>query len=313
MMRIIGPEDLVFGVDDVDACRTYFLDFGLREIALGDGGHRFEAVDGTAVTIRPIDDPKLPPPLPTVSTLRQTIWGCEDQETVDAIAADLAQDREVTRSDDGSIATVDDAGFQIAFRVTSRRALALAPEAINSPGAAQGRPANAIGADESAEALPLTLSHIVLFVPDTARLEAFYVNRLKFLVTDRLGHDGPFLRPQANDDHHCVFFIQTPPHMQGIEHFAFHVQGPTAMMLAGTRFVNKGYQSFWGPGRHKFGSNWFWYFNSPMGCHVEYDADMDKHDESWEPRFAEPCADASQVFLFESVEKFFPGGGPPSH
>ena len=30
-------------------------------------------------------------------------------------------------------------------------------------------------------------------------------------------------------------------------------------MLAGTRFIKAGYQSFWGPGRHKFGSNWFWY------------------------------------------------------
>ena len=39
--------------------------------------------------------------------------------------------------------------------------------------------------------------------------------------------------------------------------------------------MRAGYQSFWGPGRHKFGSNWFWYFNSPLGCHVEYDADMD--------------------------------------
>ena len=55
-------------------------------------------------------------------------------------------------------------------------------------------------------------------------------------------------------------------------------------MLAGSRFVKAGYQSFWGPGRHKFGSNWFWYFNSPLGCHVEYDADMDLHDDEWTPR-----------------------------
>ena len=66
--------------------------------------------------------------------------------------------------------------------------------------------------------------------------------------------------------------------MKGVEHFTFHMGGPAEVMDAGTRLVAKGYQSFWGPGRHVFGSNWFWYFNSPMGV-IEYDADMDLHDE----------------------------------
>ena len=82
-------------------------------------------------------------------------------------------------------------------------------------------------------------------------------------------------------------------------------------LLAGTRFVEKGYQSFWGPGRHKFGSNWFWYFNSPLGCHVEYDADMDLHDTQWQPREAAMGADASQAFLFQYREKWAPSGPPP--
>jgi hypothetical protein len=87
--------------------------------------------------------------------------------------------------------------------------------------------------------------------------------------------------------------------------------GPTEVMLAGTRFVNKGYQSFWGPGRHKMGSNWFWYFNSPLGCHVEYDADMDLHNHAWVARQAPMSADASQLFLFQQRDKWAPGGPPP--
>lgn len=312
-MRIIGPEDVVFGVDNVEASRTYLRDYGLSEVVLGDGGYRFEAVDGTAVTIRDINDPVLPAPLASGSTLRQTVWGCEDQATVDAIAADLCRDRPVVSQPDGSIATVDDVGFQIAFRVTTRRSFTGQPELVNSPGAPAGRPVNQIGACDDADVSPLTLSHVVYFTPDSPRMEAFYAERLGFLVTDRLGPDGPFLRPRANDDHHCLFLLQTPPHMQGLEHIAFHVQGPTALMVAGTRFVNKGYESFWGPGRHHFGSNWFWYFNSPMGCHVEYDADMDRHDENWEPRLATPSAETSQMFLFENVDKFFPGGSPKDH
>ncbi|MBY0557775.1 MAG: glyoxalase, partial [Burkholderiaceae bacterium] len=95
------------------------------------------------------------------------------------------------------------------------------------------------------------------------------------------------------------------------EHFTFHMGGPTEVMQAGTRLVAKGYQSFWGPGRHKMGSNWFWYFNSPLGCHVEYDADMDQHDAAWVARATPISADASQLFLFQPRDKWFPGGPPP--
>ena len=312
-MRIIGPEDLLFGVDNVDQCRAYLADYGLTEVELGAGGYRFEALDGTAMTVRERGDPSLPPPLASGATLRQTVWGCEDQATVDAIAAELSGDREVAQHSDGSITTTDDVGFQIAFRVTARRPVDLAPELINSPGATPGRAPNQIGADQIADALPRTLSHVVYFTPDMAKMEAFYVKRLQFMVTDRFNNVGPFMRPQANDDHHCLFLLSTPPHMQGLEHVAFHMQGPTAMMLAGSRMVKKGYESFWGPGRHNFGSNWFWYFNSPMGVHVEYDADMDKHDENWEPRVLDAGPDTGQMFLFENVDKWFPGGPPAKH
>lgn len=310
-MRIIGPDDLVFGVDNLEDCRTYLSDYGLKEVVLGDGGYRFDALDGTSVTLRNRNDPALPSQFASGSTFRQTIWGCEDQATVDQIAAELERDRPVERRADGSIATADDVGFSLVFRVTTRRPVTGQPERINSPGASPGRRPNEIGADETADALPITLSHAVLFAPELEKAEAFYVNRLKFSVVDRLVGAGPFLRPQANDDHHCLFLIGVPAQMQGLEHFAFHVQGPSALLLAGTRFVAKGYESFWGPGRHLLGSNWFWYFNSPMGVHVEYDADMDKHDSSWKPRDLPAGADSSQIYLFENVRKWAPGEGPP--
>jgi catechol 2,3-dioxygenase-like lactoylglutathione lyase family enzyme len=151
----------------------------------------------------------------------------------------------------------------------------------------------------------------VYFVPDEARAAAFYTGRLGFRETDRLLGAGGFLRPAGTLDHHTLFMIQTPPFMKGVEHFTFHMAGPTAVLQAGSRFVSKGYQSFWGPGRHKMGSNWFWYFNSPLGCHVEYDADMDRHDEQWQPRAVPMSADAAQLFLFAHRDKWAPGGPPP--
>lgn len=305
-MNIIGPDALVFGVDDLAACRQYLADYGLRDA--GDG--RFEALDGTAVIVRAKDDPLLPPGMGTASMLRETVYGVADAATLDAIAAELSKDRPVTR-DGGVVRAHDDLGFALAFQVTVRRPLDMPAEAVNAPGAPVQRPANVVAVDQGAPALPRGLSHVVYFVPDSAKGEAFYVKRLGFVCTDRFTGVGPFLRPAGSNEHHCLFMIQTPPFMKGCEHFTFHLGGPTELMLAGTRFVEKGYESFWGPGRHKFGSNWFWYFNSPLGCHVEYDADMDHHDNSWAAREVPMSADASQLFLFQHREKWAPSGPPP--
>ncbi|MCG2592395.1 VOC family protein [Ramlibacter sp. XY19] len=306
-MNIIGPDALVFGVDDVAACTQYLTDYGLQPV----GGGRFEALDGTAIVLAAKDDKSLPQALGTASMLRKTIYGCADQATVDAIANELRKDREVRQLRGGAIESVDDMGFALGFQVSVRRALQLPAETVNAPGAPPQRPANVVAVDFNAVVKPRTLSHVVYFVPDSARAEAFYVKRLGFVCTDRFVGVGPFLRPAGTPDHHTLFMIQTPPQMKGCEHFTFHLGGPTEVMLAGSRFVAKGYESFWGPGRHQFGSNWFWYFNSPLGCHVEYDADMDLHDGQWTAREAAMGADASQLFLFQYRDKWAPGGPPP--
>ncbi|HBX9965626.1 TPA: glyoxalase [Klebsiella variicola] len=275
-MNILGPDYLVFGVDDLAGCRQFLLDYGLREQENG----FFSALDGTGVLLRERDDPSLP--------------------------AALRRDREVKLGADGVLRCVDDAGFALGFRVSQRQPLQREGEKINAPGDHAGRPVNQTGASADMAAEPRSLSHVVYFVPDAARAEAFY-QRLGFICTDRFTHVGPFLRPAGTQDHHTLFLIQAPPFMTGIEHFTFHLGGPTELMMAGSRFQQKGYQTFWGPGRHQLGSNWFWYFNSPLGCHIEYDADMDQHDDHWQPREALPGADNSQYFLLGYREKWAPG------
>jgi catechol 2,3-dioxygenase-like lactoylglutathione lyase family enzyme len=311
-MNIIGLDTLVFGVDDVAACNQYLVDYGLLRIHSDENGGCFEALDGTGVTIVRRDDPDLPAALGTASMLRKTIYGVADSATLDAIVTELHRDREVRKLADGSIESIDDMGFAIGFQVTKRRALSLPAEPVNAPGAPAQRAPNFVAVSDDAVLTPRTLSHVVYFVPDAVRAEAFYVERLGFRCTDRFTGVGPFLQPAGTLDHHTLFMIQTPPFMKGCEHFTFHMGGPTEVLQAGTRFVEKGYQSFWGPGRHRFGSNWFWYFNSPLGCHVEYDADMDLHDEEWNARESPMGADASQLFLFQHREKWAPGGPPPA-
>lgn len=306
-MNIIGPDALVFGVDDLDASAQYLSDYGLRDA----GNGIFETLDGTAVVIAAHDDPQLPAPLPSGTALRKTIWGCLDQAGVDAIAAELSKDREVKTLADGSIEVVDDLGFVLGFRVTRRREIALPAERINAPGAPWAREPNQLGVQVDAPApKPRSLGHFAVFVPDAVKGEQFY-NRIGFRATDRLG-GGMFLQSQEALEHHQLFLIPTPPHMQGMEHMAFHLAGPHELMSAGQAFSSKGYSSFWGPGRHIMGSNWFWYFNSPLGCRFEYDADMDLHDKSWTPRVGEAVADSMQSYLMQVRENWSPLARPPA-
>jgi catechol 2,3-dioxygenase-like lactoylglutathione lyase family enzyme len=308
-LKIIGPDYLVFGVGDISACAEFLTAFGLNPVDATDKGGLYEALDGTGIIIRRKDDPGLPAPLPTATMLRQQVYGVCDASDIEMIAAELSKDRKVHMLADGTIETTDDLGFALKFQVSKRRKLDMPAEKINAPGAPAQRRPNELGVWAGMPAKPRTLSHVVLFVPDLAAAVNFYCNRLGFVITDTLEGAGPFLRPRANDDHHTLFFIRTPEYMKGIEHLAFHMGGPTDLMVAGSRMVKSGYESFWGPGRHKFGSNWFWYFNSPLGTHFEYDADMDKHDDEWIAREAPLNAENSQMFLLQPREKWFPGGG----
>ncbi len=308
-MNIIGPDTLFFGVDDVALCEKFLVDYGLDPA--GDG--RFLALDGTGIVIKHRNDPSLPTwDLPTENMLRKTVYGVKDNSVLELIKQEFEGEREVKVLPDGSLELVDDIGFTIGFQVTVRKELSVSAERVNAPGDIH-RPANTVGVsvDQTAPLpKPITLSHVVYFVPDIDKAEQFYTQRLGFKVSDRFVEMGPFLRPAGTLDHHTLFFIKTPPSLQGCEHFTFHMKGPTDVFRAGYSLANKGYESYWGPGRHQFGSNWFWYFKTPMKCHIEYDADMDQHDDNWVPRVAEAIVDNSQIFLFDWKKKWAPGGDP---
>jgi catechol 2,3-dioxygenase-like lactoylglutathione lyase family enzyme len=306
-MKITNLETLIFGVDNIAECAKYLTDYGLADASDPTQGiYRFEALDGTAVELYESTNPSLPPSPAENCLLRKTVMGVYDQETLDAIVDELSKDREVRRLDDGSIESQDDAGFVLGFQISKRKSVNQMAEIVNAPGSPIQRNPNELGVDVNREHIwPRSLSHVVYFVPDVGKLEAFY-ERLGFRCTDRFEGIGPFLQPAGTLDHHTHFLIEAPAHMQGVEHFTFHFAGPNDVVQNGTRFTEKGYQSFWGPGRHIFGSNWFWYFNSPFACHVEMDADMDLHDGNWEPRVEPLVTDTTQVFLLQYREKWSP-------
>ncbi len=310
-MNITGIETLVFGAADLADSRQYLIDYGLEPCATDP--HRLEALDGSAVILRDALDEELPPALAVTCQLRKTVMGVASAEDLEAIAAELAKDRDVKRLADGSIESVDDTGYVIGFQLSSRKPINGLGELSNAPGSPIQRAANQLGVHAGRGRIqPRSLSHIVYFVHDVAKAEAFYVQRLGMRCTDRFDGVGPFLQPAGSLDHHTHFLIGVPPFVPlGVEHFTFHFAGPTEVLQNGYRFVDAGYQAFWGPGRHIFGSNWFWYFNSPLGCHVEMDADMDLHDATWVPRTAALASDNSQAFLLRFRKKWMPGPTTP--
>ncbi len=310
IFKITNLDQLVFGVDDVAASNEFLTAYGLRAIETSREGGHFEATDGTGIVIRRRDDPGLPTVLPSGSMLRETVYGCADRATLDAIADEVAHDRPVTRDEGGAVSFADDSGFALRFQISICRPDTTPGETVNVPHLPPARGVNQLGQDLAMDLTPRTLSHVVYFVPNQTEATDFYVKRLRFRVVDVFADVGPFLQLPGSLEHHALFLIQTPPVMMGIEHFAFHMAGPTWLLTAGHKLDAKGYQSFWGPGRHYFGSNWFWYFNCPMGCHAEYDADMDLHDENWIARERPIGPETAQSFHFQARPKWVPMGPP---
>jgi catechol 2,3-dioxygenase-like lactoylglutathione lyase family enzyme len=307
-VKILGPDTLIFGVEDLAACVQCVTDYGLQKIESSASGARFEALDGTGLEIRKAGDASLAPAIAAAPNIRETIYGVADKQTLDAIGAELSRDRAVKVSAGNVLHSTDDDGYPIGFQVTARRPVKTAHLGINVPGKPPGRALNVVAAVDGERPAALALSHLVLFTKDKVKSEKFYAERLGFRTVDVFTNLGPFMRPQGTNEHHTLFLIQAP--VVGVQHFTFHFAGMHEMLKAGWEFQKKGYKSFWGPGRHIFGSNYFWYFNSPFGGLIELDADMDLHDDNWKPRHVLASADSSQTFLLQWAEKWTPGPGP---
>ena len=298
-MNIIGPDLLVFGVDDVAACRQFLVDYGLQPVGVDERGGRFVALDGTGVEIRHKDDPGLPPPLGTASALRQTVYGVADEATLEAIAREL---RRIARLRGSRTATEYRRRCRVCARIPGLpcAGLELAGERVNDRArraATQRRRCTARRRHR------LERCRTVYFVPDApeARRSASSDSgssarsfREHGSVPPTRGHAGsPHVvhDPDAAVHERLRHFV--PPGRSDRGAQAGRRLGRRATRRSGARPIT-------------FGSNWFWYFNSPLGCHVEYDADMDLHDNEWVARETPISADASQMFLFKSIEKWMP-------
>jgi catechol 2,3-dioxygenase-like lactoylglutathione lyase family enzyme len=277
-MNVTNLEAVTFGVSDLELCRRFWNDFGLAESAEPDGSI-FSCRDGSTVILRRIDDPSLPPANEPGATLRETTFGVRSPEDLEAIARELAKDREVARDRDGTIHAIDPLGFPIAFRVSRRKPVVAPAPRFNTPGHPDR--INTRG-QFFKEAHPLEMTHTVFMIDDPDKIVPFYVERLGFIASDSYPGRGYFLRGGASHHHHDLFLINVGKR-PGFHHVAFELSSIHELFGGGLNMTRRGWRTALGPGRHPISSCYFWYFHSPCGGAAEYDFDSDVVDSSWKP------------------------------
>lgn len=280
-MSIIGIDRVTFGVEDIEAARRFFVDFGLSERA-SDGGAAFTTADGGEVRIFSASDPTLPPAFESGSTLREVIWGCADQQALAATVAALQGVPSLETSGDGGARCTDPNGLRIGFRVSERKPIVVEPTPVNAPGTPRRINRESIIRNGNG-VKPINIGHVVLFVSGLDESAAFYQSRLGFVVSDRYPKAGLFLRCQPTGGHHNLFMLERPG-KPGLNHVAFTVRDLHEVIAGGLAMSRKGWQTDIGPGRHPISSALFWYFKSPSGGSAEYYADEDYLTAEWQPR-----------------------------
>ncbi|MDA0241588.1 MAG: VOC family protein [Proteobacteria bacterium] len=293
-MNIVGVESITYGVEDLEQAIRYHQDWGLTLVAKTDASADFELVDGTTLHLRRSDAPDLPPvnlnwlPHLMKSTVREVIWGAADQATVDAVAAELSKDREVTTDADGTIHSIDNLNNAMGFAVTKRKELTLNLPEINTVGNS-GRPDKPAEATIRRAVHPYRYVHVVYWVPeDTQATVDFYINRLGFKMTDDMTGGGAFLRCGNSIDHHNLFLQRNNDGYYGFQHVAYEVKDLDEVAMLGQHMEENGWRTNVGPIRHNICSSFSWYLWNPAGGAIEALSDIDHIHDGWEVRTIDP-------------------------
>jgi len=305
-MRIDGVDGVILGVEDLGAAARFYDDFGLDRVESGSAGATFATRDHTTIDLRGSSDDALPAAVAPGSTIREVVWAVPDQTTLEAIAAELAADRPVHRGPDGTVHSVDEDGYGIAFRLSRRKPVEPAPNRLNIYGAPPSRPINS-RIDFFEAIRPASVAHVVVMTPDVERAARFYIDRLGFRITDKfLNAKGVFLRSAGSPYHHNLFLIHGTE--RGLHHIAFAVTDFNDVIQGGNAMLRSGWETRMGPGRHVIGSNYFWYFKSPCGGAMELTADMDRADDDWVVGEWDFVPENTKAW--ETEFKMLPGSGP---
>ena len=145
-----------------------------------------------------------------------------------------------------------------------------------------GRVFRLVYGDEQIDAMdasdmPLRLAHVVLNSSHVEDTRQFMEAALDFSMSDRT-RIMAFMR--CNNDHHSVALGDTDNN--ALNHIAFLMPDIDAVMRGGGRMKEAGFPIEWGPGRHGPGDNAFNYFIGPFDIVIEYTAEVEQIDDSYQ-------------------------------
>lgn len=124
---------------------------------------------------------------------------------------------------------------------------------------------------------PVRLAHAVLNSHDVEATRAFMEQAFDFSLSDRT-RIMAFMR--CNSDHHSIALGDTDN--DALNHIAFLMPDLESVMRGGGRMRDAGYGIEWGPGRHGPGDNAFNYFVGPFDVVIEYTAEVEQVDDSYQ-------------------------------
>lgn len=284
-MTFVGIDRVTYGVANMDKARRFFTDWGVRKTSRANDRAMFRTVNHSEILLLPRGHKSLPRGVGRGSTVREITWGVKSKRDVTVIANELSKDRDVVQDKDGTIHATDDSGLGIAFRQSKRRPYKELRAPLNSPGTVERIDRRATFYPR---AIPQSIGHTVWYVRDPRKIEAFYIDRLGFFVTDRFADDaGVFMRCQEAGGHHNHVVFKSPDGKQKLDHVAFLVRDINEVMAGGMYINGKGWKTAVGPGRHWVSSAFFWYFDNPSGAMAEYFTDEDHVTADWQPETVE--------------------------
>ena len=280
-MSIQRIESVTYGVADLAAGIRYFDDIGMEKTEERAHGASFRTPVNQFIHLRHIDDASLPKAQESGSTVREVMWGVDSQASLDALGAELSRDREVSTGADGSLHTRDESGFAIGFAIAKPQEAQFEPRAQNGFGRTQRLNSRF---HKIPKPQPLRLAHVVYLIRPEGGEQAgdFYLNRVGLKLTDTVGYLGNFMRVPGIADHHSLLLMWVKKIPVKFDHIAFEMRGFDEVISAGPYMEERGWKPTWGPGRQPLGSHMFWHFDNPCGGEVEFFADMDRFDDSWQ-------------------------------
>jgi catechol 2,3-dioxygenase len=255
--RVSGLRSIEYGVPDVAKTAEFYANkWCLAPVAEQDGVQYFRATGAEHHIVALHRRPE--------AGVVQVNYAAADQATVDALQAKAKAlgAKDVTEA---AALTTPGGGYGFTFRDPDGFVHGISSDVASHADAA-------MAADR-----PFKLSHVVLNSENVDGETEYFCDLLGFRLSDRTERMN-FIR--CSPDHHSVAFARFGG--PSLNHTAFEVPSFDALMRGAGRMKHAGYTVDWGVGRHGPGNNIFTYFREPNGLVVEYTAEVEQVDDTYQ-------------------------------